>query len=47
MLAQCSNLPSGAAYKLMLSEFSPKTKQYLDLIENPQNDPYFTGWADD
>lgn len=28
-------------------EFSPKTKQYLDLIENPQNDPYFTGWADD
>ena len=28
-------------------EFSPKTIQYLDLMNNPQNDPYFTGWSDD
>ena len=28
-------------------EFSQKTKQYLDLMKNPQNDPYFTGWSDD
>ena len=28
-------------------EFSQKTKQYLDLMTNPQNDPYFTGWSDD
>lgn len=28
-------------------EFSPKTRQYLDLMNNPQDDPYFTGWSDD